>query len=52
MKKKTAAIFVLIVIIILSLISLYLNKPTAAHPPKPIGGVLDLSNWSFERMVL
>lgn len=48
MKKKTAAIFVLIAIIILSFITLFLNKPSAVQPPKPIGGVLDLSNWSFE----
>lgn len=48
MRKKIAPIFMLIFIIILSVITLLLVKPTTAQPPKPIDGVLDLSNWSFE----
>lgn len=48
MSKKIATIFVILVLIILLSAALFLNKPTAAQPPKPINGVLDLSNWSFE----
>jgi len=48
MRKKIAAILVIIALIILLSTTLFLNKPTAAQPPKPIDGVLDLSNWSFE----
>jgi len=48
MKKKTATVFVILVIIILSIVSLFFNKPAAAQPPEISGGVLDLSDWSFE----
>ncbi|EGW37442.1 diguanylate cyclase [Desulfosporosinus sp. OT] len=49
MRKKIAPILAIIALIILLSPSLFLNKPTAAQPPKPINGVLDLSNWSFEK---
>ncbi|HWQ42027.1 MAG TPA: diguanylate cyclase [Desulfosporosinus sp.] len=49
MRKKIAAILVVIALIILSSATLFLNKSTAAQPPKPSNGVLDLSNWSFEK---
>ena len=49
MRKKIAAIFVIIPLIILLSTTLFLNKPTVVQPPKPINGVLDLSNWSFEK---
>ena len=49
MRKKHTAIFVLIVIIFLSLISIFISKPTDAYPPEITGGVLDLRNWSFEK---
>ncbi|ODA39553.1 diguanylate cyclase [Desulfosporosinus sp. BG] len=49
MRKKIAPIFVIIVLIILLSPTLLFNNPTAAQPPKPINGVLDLSNWSFEK---
>jgi len=49
MRKKIAAIFAIIALIILLSATLFLNKPTAAQPTKPINGVLDLSNWSFEK---
>lgn len=49
MRKKIAAISVIIALIILLSATLFLNKSTAAQPPKPINGVLDLSNWSFEK---
>ncbi|MEL7565827.1 MAG: diguanylate cyclase [Dehalobacterium sp.] len=45
MRKKITLIFA--PIIIFTFISVLLNKPTAPQPPKPIEGVLDLSNWSF-----
>ncbi|MDF3001220.1 MAG: diguanylate cyclase protein [Bacillota bacterium] len=48
MSKKKAAIFVLIVILILSLVSTFLNKPANSHPPEIKGGILDLNHWSFE----
>ena len=49
MRKKIATIFVIITLIILLSAMLFLNKSTATQPPKPINGVLDLSNWSFEK---
>jgi|GEM_PF-1304852 diguanylate cyclase (GGDEF) domain len=49
MKKKTVAVFVLIIIIIFSFVSVFLNKPTGEQPPKVSGGYLDLSAWSFEK---
>ncbi len=48
MRKKTATIFILTAIVILSFITFFLNKPTVARPPELTGGVLDLSDWSFE----
>lgn len=48
MKKKTAVVFILLVILILSTVSLFFHKPAAALPPEISGGVLDLSDWSFE----
>jgi diguanylate cyclase (GGDEF)-like protein len=47
MKNKTALVFILIAVLFLSLISFFIYKPTAAQPPKPADGVLDLSSWSF-----
>ncbi|MCB8815234.1 sensor domain-containing diguanylate cyclase [Desulfosporosinus shakirovi] len=49
MRKKIAPIFAIIGLIILLSATLLLHKPTVAQPPKPINGVLDLSNWSFEK---
>ncbi|QOX61966.1 diguanylate cyclase [Anoxybacterium hadale] len=49
MRKKHTAIFVLIVIIFLSLISIFISKPTDSYPPEITGGVLDLRDWSFEK---
>lgn len=49
MRKKIAPIFVIIALIILSSTTFFLDKPTAAQPPKAINGVLDLSDWSFEK---
>lgn len=49
MRKKIPPIFLVIALIILLSATFFLNKPTAAQPPKPINGVLDLSNWSFEK---
>ncbi len=48
MRKKIAPIFLVVAIIVLSSSPLFLNIPAAAQPPKPVNGVLDLSNWSFE----
>ncbi len=49
MKKKIASLFVIAAIIILSSSTLLFNLPTAIMPPKPVNGVLDLSNWSLEK---
>jgi len=49
MRKKSAAIFGVTAIIVLSLITLFIYKPSGEEPPKPTGGVLDLSDWSFEK---
>jgi len=49
MRKRIAPIFVIIALIILLSATLFLHKPSAGQPPKPINGVLDLSNWSFEK---
>jgi diguanylate cyclase (GGDEF) domain len=49
MRKKITPIFAIITLIILLSAALFLNKPTDVQPPKPINGVLDLSNWSFEK---
>lgn len=47
MKKRIAPLFILIAIIILSSTTLFLYMPSSAQAPKPVNGVLDLSNWSF-----
>lgn len=49
MVKRIAPVFALIAVIIFSLISLFIYKPTGVQPPKPVKGVLDLSGWSFEK---
>ena len=49
MRKKNAAISVFIALSILLSITLFLHRPTVAQPPKPINGLLNLSNWSFEK---
>lgn len=49
MRKKIVAISVMIALIILLSATLFLNKSTTVQPPIPINGVLDLSNWSFEK---
>ncbi len=49
MRKRIAPVFIMFAIIILSSMTLFLNAPTAIQTPKPVNGVLDLSNWSFEK---
>lgn len=49
MRKKIAPALEIIVLIILLAATLFANKSTAAQPPKTINGILDLSNWSFEK---
>lgn len=49
MKKKLMFIFVFVAILILQIVgSVFSNKATQLQPPKPVAGVLDLSNWSFQ----
>ncbi|EHQ89018.1 sensor domain-containing diguanylate cyclase [Desulfosporosinus youngiae] len=49
MKKKIAALCAILALIILLPAALFFKTATAVQPPKPSNGVLDLSNWSFEK---
>ncbi|MEA4926033.1 MAG: diguanylate cyclase [Syntrophomonadaceae bacterium] len=49
MRRKTAPVFIFTFILLAFAILLFFDRPTAPQPPKPIDGVLDLSNWSFEK---
>ncbi|AET69204.1 diguanylate cyclase (GGDEF) domain-containing protein [Desulfosporosinus orientis DSM 765] len=49
MRKTIPSILVIIALIILVSATLFYHKPTAAQPPKPRNGVLDLRDWSFEK---
>lgn len=49
MNKKLLLIITFVLILILQIMGIVLPiKSTKPKPPKPVDGVLDLSNWSFE----
>ena len=51
MKKKSMLIFSIFAILFISVSMLvFLNYPSIKIPPKPVNGVLDLSNSSFEEL--
>lgn len=50
MKRNIVTIFLIISILIISIITLLLlNQPTTKEVPQCVDGVLDLSEWSFEK---